>query len=138
MASELAVAKGFGASSGIEEIGAMQSVFGVGGLFHGPGGEGNNAAAPVKFAGPAFDGALGDADLAGGRRVTAARFEIEIGTKGLKSTVGSPSTGENVGAAETDSVFFIIMSFLNVVALYYSLSLRRFIRLGKHFYCSVC
>ena len=110
--SELAVAKAFGASSGIEEIGARQSGFGAGGLFHGPGGEGNNAAAPVKFAGPAFDGALGDADLAGGRRVAAARSQLILGTKGLKSTVGFPLDGGKGGRGGNGPGIFHHHAFL--------------------------
>ena len=85
---ELAVAKGPGAGGGIEEIGAMQGAFGLGGLFGGAGVVGLNATAPVEVAGPAFDGALGGTDFSGGSRQATARAELEIGAEGGEGAAG--------------------------------------------------
>jgi len=94
---ELAGAKGAGPGGGIVEIGLMEVALGAGGVFDDAGGVGFDAAAPVKVAGPAFDGARGDADFAGDSGKAAAGTKLEIGAKGLKSAVGFAVHGSEPG-----------------------------------------
>jgi hypothetical protein len=54
---------------------------------------GGEAFAPVELAGPAFNGAHGDAELAGGGGVAAPGAEFQVGAEGLESARGLAGGG---------------------------------------------
>ena len=84
----LAVAKGPGASCGIEKLLAMDGGFRFGVLLGKLSGVVFDAAPPIEVAGPAFDGAEGGADFPAAGAVAALGAEFEVGAEGFEGAVG--------------------------------------------------